>query len=81
MKPGILCGDTFRNKAHVSTSASDVDMNDGNNWSEMISTQVVCVECNDLIDNDGDGKMMRTTALDMNEQEMQAVAAYIYGLK
>jgi len=31
--------------------------------------------------NDGDGKMMRTTALDMNEQEMQAVAAYIYGLK
>jgi len=31
--------------------------------------------------NDGDGKMMQTTALDMNEQEMDAVASYIYGLK
>ena len=31
--------------------------------------------------NDGDGEMMRTTALDMNEQEMTAVASYIYGLK
>ena len=31
--------------------------------------------------NDGDGKMMQTTALDMNEQEMNAVASYIYGLK
>ncbi len=31
--------------------------------------------------NDGDGKMMRSTALDMNEQEMNAVASYIYGLK
>ena len=30
---------------------------------------------------DGDGQMMRTTAMDMNEQEMNAVAAYIYGLK
>jgi len=31
--------------------------------------------------NDGDGQMMRTTAMDMNEQEMNAVATYIYGLK
>ena len=31
--------------------------------------------------NDGDGEMMRTTTLDMNEQEMTAVASYIYGLK
>jgi cytochrome c553 len=31
--------------------------------------------------NDGDGKMMRSTALDMNEQEMNAVASYISGLK
>ena len=31
--------------------------------------------------NDGDGKMMRATAVDMNQQEMNAVAAYIYGLK
>ena len=31
--------------------------------------------------NDGDSKMMRSTALDMNEQEMRSVAAYIYGLK
>ena len=31
--------------------------------------------------NDGDGQMMQSTALDMNEQEMNAVASYIYGLK
>jgi len=32
-------------------------------------------------DNDGDGKMMRVTAMDMNEREMNAVAAYVYGLR
>ncbi len=31
--------------------------------------------------NDGDSRMMRGVALDMNEQEMEAVASYIYGLK
>lgn len=31
--------------------------------------------------NDGDAGMMRGTALDLNEQEMEAVASYIYGLK
>ena len=31
--------------------------------------------------NDGDGKMMQDTAEDMNEKEMSAVAAYIYGLR
>ena len=31
--------------------------------------------------NDGDGRMMQTTAIDMNEQEMNAVASYIYGLR
>ncbi len=31
--------------------------------------------------NDGDEQMMRGTALDMNEQEMTAVASYLYGLK
>jgi cytochrome c553 len=31
--------------------------------------------------NDGDSQMMRTTAMDMNEKEMTAVASYLYGLK
>ena len=31
--------------------------------------------------NDGDSEMMRGIARDMNEQEMKAVASYIYGLK
>ena len=31
--------------------------------------------------NDGDTEMMQTTAMDMNEKEMTAVASYLYGLK
>ena len=31
--------------------------------------------------NDGESRMMRTTAMDMNEKEMTAVASYLYGLK
>jgi cytochrome c553 len=31
--------------------------------------------------NDGDSQMMRGTAMDMNDKEMNAVASYLYGLK
>jgi len=31
--------------------------------------------------NDGDSQMMRSTAMDMNEKEMTAVASYLFGLK
>lgn len=31
--------------------------------------------------NDGETQMMRTTALDLNEREMRAVATYLYGLR
>ena len=31
--------------------------------------------------NDGDGKMMRMTAMDMSDSEITAVASYIYGLR
>lgn len=31
--------------------------------------------------NDGDGKMMRTTAMDLSNQEIKEVASYIYGLR
>ena len=31
--------------------------------------------------NDGESKMMRTTAMDMNEKEMSAVASYLFGLQ
>lgn len=32
-------------------------------------------------DNDGDGKMMRTIAMDLSDGEMEAVASFLYGLK
>jgi cytochrome c553 len=31
--------------------------------------------------NDGDSQMMRTTAMDMSEKEMTAVASYLFGLR
>ena len=49
-------------------------------WPEYIIQQLKAFQSG-VRHNDGDGKMMRTTAMDMNEQEMNAVASYIYGLK
>lgn len=31
--------------------------------------------------NDGDGKLMRTVAMDLSDAEIEAVASYLYGLK
>lgn len=31
--------------------------------------------------NDGDGQMMRTVAMDLSDDEIEAVASYLYGLK
>lgn len=31
--------------------------------------------------NDGDGKMMRTVAMDLSDEEIEAVASYLYGLQ
>ena len=49
-------------------------------WPEYITQQLKAFQSG-ARHNDGDGKMMRTTAMDMNEKEMNAVASYIYGLK
>ena len=31
--------------------------------------------------NDGDSKMMRLSAMDLNDEEIAAVASYLYGLQ
>ena len=49
-------------------------------WPEYIVTQLKNFQSGER-HNDGDSKMMRTTAMDMNEKEMTAVASYLRGLK
>jgi cytochrome c553 len=49
-------------------------------WPEYIVAQLKNFQTG-VRHNDGDSKMMRTTAMDMNEKEMTAVASYLYGLK
>ncbi|MDA9679939.1 cytochrome c4 [Gammaproteobacteria bacterium] len=49
-------------------------------WPEYVVTQLKNFQSG-ARHNDGDSQMMRTTAMDMNEKEMKAVASYLYGLK
>lgn len=49
-------------------------------WPEYTIAQLKAFQAGER-HNDGESRMMRTTAMDMNEKEMQAVAAYIYGLR
>lgn len=49
-------------------------------WPEYIETQLKAFR-DGTRSNDGDGKMMRTTAMDMSDPEIKAVASYIYGLR
>jgi cytochrome c553 len=49
-------------------------------WPEYIISQLKNFQSGER-HNDGDSQMMRTTAMDMNEKEMAAVASYLYGLK
>jgi len=49
-------------------------------WPEYTVQQLKAFQAGER-HNDGDTQMMRGVARDMNEQEMEAVASYIYGLK
>ena len=49
----FTCGGTIQNQASVSTSTTDPVSS--NNTSGIVSTNVTCVQCNDGVDNDGDG--------------------------
>ncbi len=49
-------------------------------WPEYTKAQLEAFRDNSR-HNDGDGKMMRTTAMDLNDTEIEAVASYLYGLK
>ncbi|MBM3227716.1 DUF11 domain-containing protein, partial [Candidatus Peribacteria bacterium] len=49
----FACGGTIQNQATVSTSTTDPVSS--NNTSGVVSTSVTCVQCNDGLDNDGDG--------------------------
>ncbi|MBL4679785.1 MAG: cytochrome c4 [Pseudomonadales bacterium] len=48
-------------------------------WPEYTETQLKAFRVGDR-HNDGDGKMMRTTSLDLSDREIAAVASYLYGL-
>lgn len=49
-------------------------------WPEYTIAQLKAFQSGER-HNDGDGQMMQTTAQDMNEKEMTAVASYLYGLR
>lgn len=49
-------------------------------WPEYTVSQLRAFQSGERI-NDGDAGMMRDIARDMNPQEMEAVASYIYGLR
>jgi cytochrome c553 len=49
-------------------------------WPEYLVAQLKNFQSGER-HNDGESQMMRTTAMDMNEKEMKAVASYLHGLK
>lgn len=49
-------------------------------WPEYTTTQLKAFRSGARA-NDGDGKMMRTVAMDLSDAEIEAVASYLYGLK
>ena len=49
-------------------------------WPQYVETQLKAFRTGER-HNDGDGKMMRTTARDMSDKEMKEVASYVYGLR
>lgn len=49
-------------------------------WPQYVEAQLKAFRAGTRT-NDGDGKMMRTTAENLNNQEIKAVASYIYGLR
>ena len=49
-------------------------------WPEYTESQLKAFR-QGLRHNDGDGRMMRSTALDLSDDEIAAVASYLYGLR
>ena len=49
-------------------------------WPEYTETQLKLFRSGER-NNDGDGKLMRTVAMDLSDDEIEAVASYLYGLK
>jgi cytochrome c553 len=49
-------------------------------WPEYTATQLKAFRSGARA-NDGDGKMMRTVAMDLSDAEIEAVASYLYGLQ
>jgi len=49
-------------------------------WPEYVEAQLKAFRDGSRA-NDGTGKMMRTTAMDLSDSEIKAVASYIYGLR
>jgi cytochrome c553 len=49
-------------------------------WPEYTVAQLKAFQTGDR-HNDGDSQMMRSTSMDLNDKEMQAVASYLYGLQ
>jgi len=49
-------------------------------WPEYTMAQLRAFRQGDR-HNDGDSKMMRQTAMDLSDDEIEAVASYIYGLR
>lgn len=48
-------------------------------WPEYTATQLKAFRSG-MRNNDGDGKMMRTIAMDLSDEEIEAVSSYLYGL-
>lgn len=49
-------------------------------WPEYTVSQLKAFQSG-VRHNDGDSQMMRSTSMDLNDREMQAVASYLYGLR
>lgn len=49
-------------------------------WPEYTESQLKAFRSGER-HNDGDGKMMRLSAMDLNDEEIAAVASYLYGLQ
>lgn len=49
-------------------------------WPEYTTQQLKAFRSGER-DNDGEGGMMRVTAMDLSDDEIEAVASYIYGLR
>lgn len=79
----------IQRKSIAACTACHLPQGEGNNpaafpalagqWPEYTEAQLKAFRVGDR-HNDGEGKMMRSTALDLSDEEIAAVASYLYGL-